>query len=158
LVTLQGVSDSGASNCQLQLDAFPDTGTAQLELISVGNFELIANTARTDMFSNTPFRIGTGISGFTNGITISVAVGVEVTGPLRLTSSLNYGKSTLSSGSVTVSNTLVTSSSVIQLTCQAAGGTQGFLSIGTIVPGVSFQILSSSGTDVSTIGWTILNN
>jgi hypothetical protein len=77
---------------------------------------------------------------------------------IKMLSVKNFGKATLAAGSAIVSNTFVTTSSVIQLTCQVAGGTQGFLSIGTIVPGVSFQILSSSGSDVSVIGWTILNN
>lgn len=81
---------------------------------------------------------------------------VSIPGFLSLSSS-NIGKATMTAGSVTVSNTLVTSSSVIQLTCQALGGTQGFLRVGTIVANTSFQILSSNGADTSTIGWTILN-
>lgn len=67
------------------------------------------------------------------------------------------GKATLSAGSVTVANTLVTSTSVIQLTHQTIGGTQGLLRVGTIVNNTSFQILSSSGTDTGIIGWTIFN-
>ena len=70
----------------------------------------------------------------------------------------NLGKATLASGAVTVTNTFVTSASVIQLTHQNIGGTPGHLYVGTIVANSSFQILSTSGTDTSTIGWTILNN
>jgi len=68
------------------------------------------------------------------------------------------GKATLSSGTVTVSNVYVTSNSVIQLTCQSLSGTQGFLSVGTIVNNTSFVINSSSASDNSVIGWTIFNN
>jgi len=81
---------------------------------------------------------------------------VSIPGFLSLSSS-NVGKATLSAGSVTVSNILVTSSSVIQLTHQTTSGTQGMLRVGTIVANTSFQILSSSGSDAGVIGWTILN-
>jgi hypothetical protein len=56
-----------------------------------------------------------------------------------------------------VATTAVTAASIIQLTCNTAGGTQGFLSIGTIVPGVSFQIKSSANGDTSTVNYTIIN-
>ena len=81
---------------------------------------------------------------------------VSIPGFLSIGSS-NIGKATLVAGSTTVSNTNVTSSSVIQLTCQVLGGTQGFLRVGTIVANTSFQILSSNVADTSVIGWTILN-
>lgn len=56
-----------------------------------------------------------------------------------------------------VATTAVTAASKIFLSGGTAGGTQGFLSIGTIVPGVSFQILSSANGDTSTVNYLIVN-
>jgi hypothetical protein len=66
------------------------------------------------------------------------------------------GVATLTAGQVTVSNTLVTTSSIIQLTHQITGGTVGVLSVGTRVNNTSFVINSSSATDTSTIGYFII--
>lgn len=67
------------------------------------------------------------------------------------------GQATLVGGTVTVSTTAVTASSLIFLTNGGVSGTQGFLSVGTITAGTSFVINSSSGTDTSTINWIIIN-
>ncbi len=56
-----------------------------------------------------------------------------------------------------VSTTAVTASSKIFLTYNAITGTPGFLSIGTIVPGTSFQIVSSANGDTSTVNYWIVN-
>lgn len=87
----------------------------------------------------------------TPSITLS-AVGIQ------MSSNKNFGKSALVAGSVTVANTFVTGNSVIQLTHQNTSGTLGHLYIGTVINNTSFQILSTSGSDTSSIGWTILNN
>ncbi len=65
------------------------------------------------------------------------------------------GVATLVAGTVTVSNTYVVANSIIQLTCQSVGGTQGMLSVGTIVAGTSFVIDSSDVADTSIIYWEI---
>jgi hypothetical protein len=95
------------------------------------------------------------VSGGATAITMT-DTSVEIDGALRINSP-NVGKATLSSGSITVSNSFVTSASVIQLTHQTISGTQGMLRVGTIIANTSFQILSSSATDAGIIGWTILN-
>ncbi len=66
------------------------------------------------------------------------------------------GKSTLVTGTVTVSTTAVTASSHIFLTNNVVGGTIGELSVGTVVAGTSFVINSSSALDTSTIAWMIV--
>jgi hypothetical protein len=71
-------------------------------------------------------------------------------------SNCKIGTAVLVGGTVTVSNTSVTASSLILLTAQVAGGTQGQLSIGTVVAGTSFDINSSSALDTSTIGYMIV--
>lgn len=63
------------------------------------------------------------------------------------------GSAVLIGGTVTVSSANVKSASIIFLTCLVAGGTQGFLSVGTITNGVSFVINSTNASDTSTISW-----
>jgi hypothetical protein len=65
------------------------------------------------------------------------------------------GVATLAAGTVVVPNTSVTASSRIFLTCEVPGGTPGFLRVSARTAGTSFTILSSSGTDTSTVGWVI---
>ena len=126
-------------------------------------YALVTGDNNTILGPNT----GSTISGTSNNVLISDGTGnirisansagkVSIPGFLSLSSS-NVGKATMVAGSVTVSNTNVTSGSVIQLTCQVLGGTQGYLRVGTIVANTSFQILSSNAADTSTIGWTIIN-
>src|SRR6185437_1485786 len=56
-----------------------------------------------------------------------------------------------------VSTTAVSAASKIFLTINTPAGTPGFLSVGTIVPGVSFQIKSSANGDTSTVNYLIIN-
>jgi hypothetical protein len=67
------------------------------------------------------------------------------------------GTAVLVAGTVTVATTQVTASSVILLSPKTLGGTPGTLSVGTITPGTSFVINSSSGADTSTISFLIIN-
>lgn len=65
------------------------------------------------------------------------------------------GTAVLVGGTVTVSNTNVTANSRIFAFCQTPGGTPGFLRISARTPATSFTILSSSGTDTSTVAYQI---
>ncbi len=65
------------------------------------------------------------------------------------------GLAVLVGGTVVVANTSVSNDSRIFLTTQVPGGTPGFLRVSTRTPGVSFTILSSSGTDTSTVAYEI---
>jgi len=71
-------------------------------------------------------------------------------------SNCKLGTSTLSSGSVVVSNTAVTSNSVIFLTTQSPSGTVGYAYISTKTAGTSFTIASTSASDNSTVAWMIV--
>ena len=71
-------------------------------------------------------------------------------------SNAKMGTAVLSSGSATVANTSVTAVSRIMLTSQAGGGTPGWLRVSARVPGTSFTITSSSGTDSSTVAWLMV--
>ena len=63
----------------------------------------------------------------------------------------------MTAGTITISTTAVTASSRIFLTHATLGGTQGILSVGTIVAATSFVINSSSATDTGTVNWWIIN-
>lgn len=75
---------------------------------------------------------------------------------IKTGSNATAGVSTLSGGTLVVSNTKVTANSIILLTCQTPGGTPGHLRVSARTPGTSFTILSSSGTDTSDVGWVII--
>jgi hypothetical protein len=65
----------------------------------------------------------------------------------------------MTAGSITISTNVVTASSIIFLTANTPGGTQGNLSApsASIVPGVSFVINSDNIADTSTVNWWIIN-
>jgi hypothetical protein len=69
-------------------------------------------------------------------------------------SEINNGLATLAAGSVVVRCTYVTASSRFQLTPQDTN-TTGILRITARVPGVSFTISSSVGTDSGVVAWEI---
>ena len=56
-----------------------------------------------------------------------------------------------------VATTAVKTGSIILLSYGTAGGTQGSLSVGTIVDSTSFQIKSSANGDTSTVNYLIIN-
>lgn len=63
------------------------------------------------------------------------------------------GSTALISGTVTVANGSVGAGSKFFLSHNAVSGIQGILSVDNIVPGVSFDIVSTSDADNSTISW-----
>lgn len=66
------------------------------------------------------------------------------------------GLAVLVAGTVTVSTTAVTANSRIFLTSNVSGGTPGWCRVSARTAGTSFTILSSSGTDTSSIAWHIM--
>ena len=74
---------------------------------------------------------------------------------LRSGSNAQAGTAVLVAGTVTVSSTNLGSTTQILLTSQVDGGTPGFLRVTAKVPGVSFTITSSSGTDTSTVAYLL---
>lgn len=69
----------------------------------------------------------------------------------------NAGTGTLSGGTVTISTTAVTASSLIFLTDTSNGANIGTLSVGTKTAGTSFVVNSSNALDASTFNWLIIN-
>src|SRR5205085_1262765 len=66
---------------------------------------------------------------------------------------IEFGTATLAGGTVVVSNPRVKTTSLIFVDSQGAGGTAGFVKVSARTAGTSFTILSSSGTDTSTVAW-----
>lgn len=73
-------------------------------------------------------------------------------------SNARMGLATLVGGTVTVSNTAVTANSRIFHSRQGGSGTQGNLDVPpvNIIPGTSFNIVSTSILDTSTVAWLII--
>ena len=59
---------------------------------------------------------------------------------------------------VTVNTTAVSAKSRVFLTIQSPGGTPGAVYVGTVTPGVSFTVVSTSPSDSSTAAWHIINH
>ncbi len=66
------------------------------------------------------------------------------------------GLAVLVGGTVVVNTTAVTADSRIFLTTNVPGGTPGFLRVSARTAGTSFTILSSSGSDTSSVAWLIV--
>lgn len=70
--------------------------------------------------------------------------------------SMQWGKATLVAGSVNVSASSVTSGSVVLVSRMSPAGTPGHLSVPALNPGSGFTVASSSGSDISVVGWLVL--
>ena len=66
------------------------------------------------------------------------------------------GQATLVGGTVVVSNTTITANTRIFLSRETLGGAAGHLAVSARSASTSFTILSSSGTDTSTINWLLV--
>lgn len=66
------------------------------------------------------------------------------------------GNAVLVAGTKTVNSIQANSAKEFMLTAKVVGGTQGILSVGTIVADTSFVINSSNAADTSTVSWVIL--
>lgn len=90
----------------------------------------------------------------------NVQMFISKTGKLNITTGTNRsaGTGTLSGGTVTISTTAVTASSLIFLTDTTASLTNvGVLSISSKSAGTSFTVTSANVLDTSTFNWFIIN-
>jgi len=121
-------------------------------------FEPNAPTNTLNM--STAGRIGIGLMPTTDKLEVAGNISLTSAGnkiKIATGSNASLGTATLVAGTVTVNTTAVATGSTIMLTCNTPGGTQGFLSYGTIVNATSFVITSSSATDTSVVNWWVLN-
>lgn len=125
------------------VDAFANAWTAAGNMTVTGYFAV--NSGQSDGQWN----IWTGLPAALNLGTAGGGIAIKEGANARL------GRATLVGGTVTVANTSVTALSEIFAFCQVPGGTPGFLRISARTPATSFTILSSSGTDTSSVAWVI---
>jgi hypothetical protein len=143
--------------------ADPGTGTAHMALYSdnatLGNSSIIPPAGGLYVSGNAIFNAALDVTGNANiGTSLSLAdanTKLFINAGTPATSII--GTATLVAGTVTVSTTAVTASSLIFVSYFTPGGTQASLSIGTITPGVSFVINSSNVADTSTVNYLIVN-
>lgn len=69
---------------------------------------------------------------------------------------LNWGTAHLTSGTVVVSLSAVTASSVVLVSRLTPSGTLGHLSVPTVSPGSGFTITSTSASDNSSVAYLVL--
>jgi hypothetical protein len=69
---------------------------------------------------------------------------------------MNWGRSSLTGGSVAVALPAVGSGSVVLVSRMTPSGTIGHLSVPSVTPGTGFTIASSSASDASLVGWLVL--
>lgn len=126
-----------------------DLGTvlSNLGLRAVGSNYGISTTGTIALTGNT---IGLGSSTATVTLTGKLASPAGGAGA-------QVGTGTLSSGTVTISTTAVTASSLVFLTDTANGANIGILSVGTKTAGTSFVVNSSNVLDAGTFNWFIIN-
>jgi hypothetical protein len=113
-------------------------------------FETAATTSATEKFrvsnNGTVYATNSQIQAATAGYGYSVKSG----------SNCKMGTATLVAGTVTVSNTTVTSNSLIFLTAQSSSGTAGEIYISAKTVSTSFVITSTSSTDTRVVAWLIM--
>jgi len=95
------------------------------------------------------------------GGNLSTIGSLSVGGTVNFKSGLVVGGAALPAtpvaGQVTVLTSAVTANSKIYVTFTGFSGTTGFLKTANIVPGVSFDIVSSQSGDRGTVSWLIIN-
>lgn len=67
-----------------------------------------------------------------------------------------FGNVDLVAGTATVNTAAANDANEFQLTAKAVSGSQGMLSVGTVIANTSFVINSSNAGDTSTVSWAIL--
>ena len=95
----------------------------------------------------------------TNNATDKLQVnGTTLTTGLHITSGTNTktGSGTLSSGTVTISNTNVTANSFIYVTPSSNSANSGVLAVTTVTAGTSFIVKSSNSSDANTFKYLII--
>ena len=76
-----------------------------------------------------------------------------VEGVIRMRGGRSMDRVTLVNGQATVPAPGINAQTLILLTCQAPGGTPGFLRVASRVADTSFTIQSSNAADTSVVGW-----
>jgi len=90
---------------------------------------------------------------FTGTVQLSGAIVVPETGQAYMGTAVLNGTTP-----VTVTTASVTAKSRVFLTIQVAGGTPGTPYVAAITAGTSFQVVSTSAADTSTLAWLLIDH
>lgn len=140
-----GGSLSELNAAMLQDKTWEEPGTIGSITPNTGAFTTLSATGAASIGSDLTLTNG-------NMVISGTGKGVQIKGGANG----RIGRATLVAGTVVVANTTVTANTNIYLTCRTPGGTPGFLRVSAITNGVSFTILSSSGTDTSIVNWLLV--
>jgi hypothetical protein len=154
-VTNHGVLLGGASNAVSSL-AVAATGTLLAGSTGADPAFTASPSVTGSITAGTTLTATSGAITATNGNLVLGTAGNKIS--IATGANASAGQSAaMTAGSITISTTAVTASSLIFLTNGLVGGTPGTLSVGTITAGTSFVINSSSGSDTSKVNWIIIN-
>jgi hypothetical protein len=159
LTTLAALTQVGTSHINITGSGVTVIGTGGTGAVQIGN--ATGNTAVTgSLTASTTLTATAGAITATNGNLVLGTTGNKLVIHASTAASDSIGTSVaMTAGSVTVSTSAVTASSIIFVSINTIGGTAGAVSapVASIVPGVSFVINSSSGSDTSTVNYWIVN-
>ncbi len=159
-VTEHGVLIGGAANAASSLGV-ASTGTLLAGVTGADPAFTASPSVTGSVTAGTTLTATLGDITATNGNLVLGTAGNKLQIHATTAASDSVGTSAVLDGAspsqLVVSTTAVTAASKIFLTVNATGGTPGFLSIGTIVPNTSFQIISSANGDTSTVNYLIIN-
>lgn len=132
----------------------PNVTGGAATVTNTASLYITAASTATVTGANYSLWVDDGLVRFDNNLQLATAGGKFL---INAGANGSVGQATLVGGTVTVNTTAVTAASLIFVTVATPGGTQGNLSIGTIVAGTSFVINSTSGTETSVVNWWIVN-
>jgi hypothetical protein len=135
-------------------DQITVTGTAGTETFSIPNPFIAPGSIE----ATTSLTATLGDITATNGNLVLGTAGNKI----EITTGANASIGTslaMTAGTITIATTAVTASSIIIVSYNTIAGTPGSISapVASIVAGTSFDIVSSSNTDTSTVNWWIVN-
>lgn len=124
------------------------------------NFGVRVQGVTADNYLN-KLAVGTASNTAAAGLLLDVngQVGITAIGSgLSVAEGLNakMGLATLVGGTVTVNTTAVTANSRVFHAAQIAGGTMGVVSVQNVIPGTSFDLISTDPGDTSTVAWMLV--
>lgn len=156
-VTAGGAGITGTTNINTTGAAVTSIGTGGTGAVNIGN--ATGNTAVTgSLTASTSLTATLGNITATNGNLVLNTAGNKLSVKSGANASIGTSAA-MTAGSVTVSTTAVKTASIIFLTVNTPGGTQGILSApsASIVDSTSFVINSDNALDTSTVNWWIIN-
>lgn len=159
IVTSGGKRLKSINNYYVNNIYFQPSGSSKMNSTSFIDFGNNSTTFLKLLTTNGNLMLQSGGTFSDNGDKLQVSGDAYLSGKLKLGVGSNkaIGSGTLSGGTVTISNTLVTTNSVILVSRTSNSGTTGQLAVTNKTANTSFTVTSSSNTDTSTFDYIIFN-